>query len=217
MSSSYQCHTMSRASRGHPWGGSMSRRASVASCSRCARRTFTPDWLTSTVSPCRTRPPSSTVTGQLTLVRGRRLDSGLCSLARIVFSWPRYVASDVPPARRGSSGREFRHLGNATKFFRGEGWRPTSRVQPFLENGRRDRVRYRVDTGELAGLGDGGDAVGIVERREIAGIFSEVRGADHPAHDFRATGLGQLCREEDALGLEGLAHLTCHQIRDLRA
>jgi len=60
-------------------------------------------------------------------------------------------------------------------------------------------------TDSLARLGDCPDAAWIVEGGKIARILAEVGRADHPVHDLGATGLGQVGREEHALGLERCA------------
>src|SRR5205809_4191776 len=58
---------------------------------------------------------------------------------------------------------------------------------------------------------------GVLERREIARLLTEIRRADHPAHDLGAPRLREIAREEHALGFERLAHLPGDALGELRA
>src|SRR5581483_1996459 len=55
----------------------------------------------------------------------------------------------------------------------------------------------------------------ILQRRDVARLAPEVGRADHAAHDLRAPRLRQVAGEEDALGLERLAHLPLHALGEL--
>src|SRR5262245_24142463 len=66
-------------------------------------------------------------------------------------------------------------------------------------------------------LGDGLHRVGIFERREIAGLAPQIGRADHPSHDLRAAGLRQVADEQDALGLQRLAHAARDAVAELTA
>src|SRR5947209_12667446 len=66
-------------------------------------------------------------------------------------------------------------------------------------------------------LRDGVDGGGVLERGEIARFLAHVGRANHASHDLGAPGLRQILREQHALGLERLAHLSRYQDGKLTA
>src|SRR5437764_143221 len=65
------------------------------------------------------------------------------------------------------------------------------------------------------------ERLGVLERRQVAGILAQHAGADGTAHDLRAAGLRERGHEEDSLRPERLPELRrdrfAHRARELRA